>query len=65
MVKFSVDCEYGLWEKWSPCSKPCGGGDQTRLRGIKIEAKFGGNDCSGDMEETQSCNIQNCPSKYI
>ena len=61
-VLFSVNCEYESWENWTPCSKPCAGGDQNRQRGIKIEAKFGGTNCSGDTEEIQSCNTQNCPS---
>ena len=39
----------------------CGGGTQARNRAVDQEALFGGNDCAGDNNETQSCNSNGCP----
>ena len=32
ILAFRPDCEYGLWEEWSPCSYTCGEGRRTRRR---------------------------------
>jgi len=47
-------------EGWPQCSKPCGGGTQTRRRTIKTEPKFGGKECD-PLTETRNCNTQPCP----
>ena len=52
-----VDCE---WNDWSPCDKVCGPG--SKFRKIKIQAKFGGKNCSG--ENVMKCNINKCPGLY-
>ena len=47
----------GGWSDWSPCSKSCGGGTQTRT--CTNPAPYcGGNGCSG--ESTRACNTQPC-----
>ena len=63
-VQISVNCEYEAWGNWTTCTKSCDGGEQTRQRGIKTAAAYGGAECSGDSKETQSCNTQKCPSMY-
>jgi hypothetical protein len=52
----SVDCK---WTQWSNCSKNCGPGTITRT--IDIQAKFGGQNCTGN--DTDSCNIKECPGE--
>ena len=59
----SVDCEWNPFEKWSNCSKTCGGGNQTRTRTAHKKEAFGGAPCEGPAEETQACNEEACPGK--
>ena len=58
-----MDCQYEEWGEMSACSKKCGGGTQSRTRGIKVEKAHGGEDCEGDATETQSCNDQPCQGR--
>lgn len=55
-----IDCEVGDWESWSKCSKECGGGKQTRTRGIEVPPQYGGKECPR-LEESRNCNRQPCP----
>lgn len=55
-----VDCVVSAWSAWSGCSKPCGGGEQTRTRTITTYPMFGGTACP-NLTETQACNTQPCP----
>ena len=59
---FSVDCEWGEWQK-GDCSVSCGGGMQTYIRVPKVNASNGGMKCSGESSINFSCNTENCPSK--
>ena len=43
----------------------CGGGTQERNRAKTQEALFGGNECTGNNLETQPCNINGCPGRFI
>ncbi|KAJ8305885.1 hypothetical protein KUTeg_016430 [Tegillarca granosa] len=55
----------GVWEGWSSwetCSVTCGGGEQSRNRTC-FGPFYGGQNCSGDDEETQNCNTHPCPVK--
>ena len=56
----TVNCE---WDKWQlgECSRECGGGVRTNTRLKKINAAFGGNECSGLPTIKENCNIQECP----
>ena len=62
--KFAVNCTWDTWTAWETCSVTCGGGTQDRNREVGQEALFGGNECTGDNEETQSCNNNGCPGMY-
>jgi len=53
-----VDCKVTPWAPWSACSLTCGGGTQTRQRGI-IQPARGGMPCSATAA-TQLCNMQAC-----
>ena len=43
------------------CTKKCGGGTQSRTRGVKVPAAFGGKACEGEKKEEKPCNPQACP----
>ena len=65
ILHVSVD---GLWTSWGPwgsCSVSCGDGLQIRERNCSEPApKFGGRECLGFINETQSCYSGTpCPSK--
>ena len=60
---FSVDCKWGTWSTWTACPSECGN-DQTRTREKNPEDSNGGNPCTGDPTEQQSCNNP-CPGKNI
>jgi len=55
-----VDCEVGVWEKWTECTKTCGGGVKTRRRFITQNVEYGGKDCP-HVQETDACNHADCP----
>lgn len=54
-----VNCQVGGWSGWSGCSKSCGGGTQTRTRGVITQPSNGGQGCP-PLQETQSCNTHSC-----
>lgn len=49
---------------WSTCSKPCGGGTQTRNKSILAQPVSGGLPCpsstSSERSQTQACNTKVC-----
>ncbi|XP_070553684.1 fibropellin-1-like [Ptychodera flava] len=54
------------WQKWSPwsaCSVTCGGGMRSRHRFCDVPPAEEEDvvDCVGSANETESCNIENCP----
>lgn len=51
-----IPCD-GDWSDWSPCTKTCGGGEQTRNYNTQVESE--GNACPSD--QTQVCNDTPCP----
>ena len=70
--------EWGMWENWTKCTKPCGSGDQYQSRYCNNPApKNKGNNCSGDwsyysykngmhvqtFRRTQQCNGHKCPGR--
>ena len=57
----SVDCKWGIWTSWAPCTMSCGGGIQRATRVILVQPQYGGRDCVGGMTKEQSCNTNRCP----
>lgn len=55
------DC-VASWTAWSSCSKPCGGGSQTRTYHITSQPENGGIACAHveGYTETQACNSDVC-----
>lgn len=59
------DCRVTEWSAWSPCSKTCGIGEQTRTRTILKHARRGGKACPV-LEETTWCGSAGaCPRDYF
>ena len=57
----AVDCTWSSHGPWSPCSKPCGVGTQTRSREVLQDARGpGAIQCRGAKFETRICNRQAC-----
>ena len=65
LLIFTVNCVWGAWSAWETCSVTCGGGTQDRNRAVSQQALFGGNECAGTGQETQSCNSAGCPGRYF
>mmetsp|Transcript_40498 Transcript_40498/g.128156 ORF Transcript_40498/g.128156 Transcript_40498/m.128156 type:complete len:1542 (-) Transcript_40498:50-4675(-) len=58
-----ADCRWGDWQAWSACSATCGGGSQSRGRGVAVWPLNGGALCvPQDSEEVASCNAESCLS---
>lgn len=56
-----IDCLWGSWERWGPCTCKCGGGQRNRYREIMRMPQDGGAMCQPkDKEETEPCNTQPC-----
>ena len=56
-----VDCIWGHWSEWLPCTTSCGGnGTTTGFRSISRNATNGGLNCTGDTEITIPCNNGPC-----
>merc|ERR1712076_246741 len=55
------DCQWAPFAEWTPCSKSCGTGEQTRARIQLQTAANGGHDCQGLGTESRNCNTQPCP----
>lgn len=59
-----VDGHFDSWGSWGACSATCGGGIQARSRGCLFDAVAPhGLNCSGDFDETQTCNRDLCPGE--
>ena len=62
--KSIVDGGWSEFGNWGECSKPCGGGEQSRSRTCTNPPPSGGGaQCAGEDEETQECNTHECPRK--
>ncbi|XP_067680592.1 papilin-like isoform X6 [Haliotis asinina] len=54
----------GMWDQWSdfsPCSRSCGGGVQSRTRGCLHKGSGKGMGCVGPDHEYSSCSTDPCP----
>lgn len=64
LVSVPVDGKWGVWGKWTSCSKTCGGGYMSRSRTCNNPApQNGGRPCQGPSSERTSCNDQKCPGR--
>lgn len=54
-----INCEVGQFSDFTPCTKNCGTGTQTRTRSITVQPANGGEPCP-NLTETQECNSQPC-----
>ena len=53
---------FSEFSAFGACSSTCGGGEQTRTRTCTNPAPAnGGEDCVGDVSQSQACNQQACP----
>ena len=56
-----VDCQWGEFNDWSKCSKTCGNGTRWSKR-VKVQkALHGGQECEGQSERVEQCNVNKCP----
>ncbi|CAK8676904.1 unnamed protein product [Clavelina lepadiformis] len=53
-----VVAEWINWQNWGACNVPCGGGVRIRIRVCNTRRSA---DCGFINEETESCNIHECP----
>lgn len=54
-----IDCEEKLYDDWSDCSVPCGGGWQTQEYEIFRQPQYGGKPCVLKPQKRQ-CNTHSC-----
>jgi hypothetical protein len=54
-------CVTTNWTDFTPCSKPCGLGSQTRTRNFTSQQP----NCTDSLVDVQDCNIGCCPGNYI
>jgi chondroitin sulfate proteoglycan 4 len=55
----SDDGGWSDWSSWTPCTRPCGGGQQYRTRTCER-----GSDCEGNGKMARACNIQPCKGEW-
>ena len=61
-----VDGDWDTWSQWGPCSVSCGPGQQTKSRTCTNPAPaHGGQACTGNSTDIQSCNDAVCPGIYV
>lgn len=59
--KSPIDCAWGYWSDWSPCSATCGGGQKSRFRKVDVSPKYGGALCHPlSKHEVEACNMEEC-----
>mmetsp|Transcript_106183 Transcript_106183/g.342528 ORF Transcript_106183/g.342528 Transcript_106183/m.342528 type:complete len:349 (-) Transcript_106183:709-1755(-) len=59
-VTHAVDCKWGDWQDWGPCSVSCGGGQHLRSRSVARQAMNGGHDCGINGDQSEHCNLNPC-----
>jgi hypothetical protein len=61
-----VHCQMGTWGSYTPCTKTCGSGTQTRTRQIDVHMEYDGTPCNSHDHDTHTtdsalCNESCCP----
>ncbi|KAL7383391.1 hypothetical protein ABVT39_009646 [Epinephelus coioides] len=57
-----IDGGWGPWSPWATCSATCGGGIKSRTRVCNSpQPQYGGNNCIGEANDSDSCNKKDCP----
>ena len=59
-----ADYDWETWGEWSACNATCGGGQRSRSRRC-VDGVSGSQDqsqCTGNGEQTESCNTHACAS---
>ncbi|XP_060077181.1 sushi, von Willebrand factor type A, EGF and pentraxin domain-containing protein 1-like [Ylistrum balloti] len=58
-----VHGQWAEWGDWTPCNATCNVGQQTRIRTCSNPPPGpDGNNCTGNDQEIQACNTEQCPS---
>ena len=57
----AINCAWGSWNNYGPCSETCGGGFKNRNRSIAIVPVCGGLECQGMSTENTACDLNPCP----
>ena len=62
-----ADYDWVTWGEWSACSATCGGGQRSRSRRCRDSVSGNQNQtrCTGNDEETERCNTENCASTSV
>ena len=63
LEEIARNCEWNEWQSGS-CSETCGEGTRTNTRTKKVTESNGGT-CEGDLDQQETCNVQECPSKLF
>ncbi|KAL9982402.1 hypothetical protein ACROYT_G004439 [Oculina patagonica] len=60
-----IDGQWGSWSEWTPCSKTCGIGVETRNRNCdNPPPQNDGRPCVGNDQETRPCSLKDkCPTE--
>lgn len=56
-----IDCAWEEWLDWSLCSSSCGKGLRTRIRLVRIQATYNGEDCD---HEAGAAHEDACPEQF-
>merc|ERR1719160_1320985 len=59
-----IDCVMKDWSGWSECTAQCGGGSESRSRGVLTPDEYGGKKCPGNSE-SDACNTQSCDTDCV
>merc|ERR1719486_1837197 len=59
-----IDCVMADWSPWSECTAQCGGGSETRTRGVLVPDEHGGAKCPANTE-SDACNTQSCDADCV
>ncbi|XP_061184992.1 SCO-spondin-like [Saccostrea echinata] len=57
-----INGAWNSWSRWGSCTVTCGGGTQKRSRSCSSPTpQYGGLDCAGSKQSSQTCNTHHCP----